>query len=357
MKRLRQTALFVPVLLASFAISGVGWAQGANDVARAEALFSEATKLMDAGDYTDACPKLASSQHLVRGIGVTLYLGECYERTGKTASAWAQFRLAESLANSRGDKRAAVARDRADSLEAQLPRLKIVVPPANRVQGLEVLRDGSVLEQPEWGVEVPVDPGSHTVVARGISPPWQTTVNVPPGKSTVAVEVGHVAGASDLFIPPTPPPTRTAPSPAAPTPALPPASAPPPSAAATPSRDQPTEGAAGKKQRLIGLVTGGAGIVLLGAGAAFGLIAKSKFSDSDAYCTAPENGTCKQAGLDLRSSGMAAATVSTAAFIVGGVAVAGGTVIYLTAPKATSVTLAPTIGPRAAGLVMQGTWF
>src|ERR1700730_13198351 len=123
-----KLGVWVAVLVASMSASDLARAQGASEVARAEALFSEGTKLMEASNYADACPKLASSQRLVRGIGVTLYLGECYERSGKTASAWAQFRLAESLANSRGDKRAAVAHDRAESLEAQLPRLKIVVP-------------------------------------------------------------------------------------------------------------------------------------------------------------------------------------------------------------------------------------
>src|SRR5579859_4583015 len=104
MVAIRRMALVAFVCLASAPLANAEQASG--DVARAEALFNEGVKLMESGQLGEACPKFAASQKLVRGIGVTLYLAECYERAGKTASAWAQFRLAESLASARSDKRA-----------------------------------------------------------------------------------------------------------------------------------------------------------------------------------------------------------------------------------------------------------
>ena len=62
------------------------------DRAAAESLFSDARRLMQAGDYEQACPKLEASRRLEPGLGTTLNLGDCYEKLGRTASAWGEFR-------------------------------------------------------------------------------------------------------------------------------------------------------------------------------------------------------------------------------------------------------------------------
>src|SRR5580692_9240289 len=84
-------------------------APAAGEVGNAEALFDEARDLRDAGHYAEACPKFAESRGLANGVGVTLYLADCYEKVGKTQSAWTEFRNAEKLARDKGDKRADVA--------------------------------------------------------------------------------------------------------------------------------------------------------------------------------------------------------------------------------------------------------
>jgi hypothetical protein len=116
-----------------------------SDVAQAEALFNEAKELRDAGRFAEACPKFAESRRLGPGIGVTLHLADCYEKVGKTQSAWTEFRNAEKLAREREDKRADVASARAQALEPRLNRLTLVVPVAAGQAGPEVIFDGSAL--------------------------------------------------------------------------------------------------------------------------------------------------------------------------------------------------------------------
>ena len=160
-------------------------AQDAQASAAAEALFEQARKLMDAGKYRDACPKFAESQRLDPGIGTMLYLADCYEKNGQTASAWATFREAADAAKTAGQAdREQKARARAATLEPKLAKLTIVAP-AN-VAGLEVLRDGLPVGEPLWGAPVPVNPGAHTIAAKA------------PGKKAFAgkVDVPNEPGAS-----------------------------------------------------------------------------------------------------------------------------------------------------------------
>ncbi|MGH7270850.1 MAG: hypothetical protein ACREJ3_10510 [Polyangiaceae bacterium] len=142
----------------------VARAQSRDDLARADSLFNAAKALLDEGQVTDACAKFAESKHLAPGLGVTLYLADCYERIGRFASAWTEFRSAEGLALQRHDKRAAVARARADALNPKLDRLTVTLAPTVPQAGLQVLVDGTALTSEEMGLPAPVDPGDHVVV-------------------------------------------------------------------------------------------------------------------------------------------------------------------------------------------------
>src|SRR5437868_42497 len=66
-------------------------ADGAPAKAAAEALYQVGKRLMQQGQYPEACPKLAASQQLDPGVGTLLLLGECQERAGNLASAWLAF--------------------------------------------------------------------------------------------------------------------------------------------------------------------------------------------------------------------------------------------------------------------------
>jgi hypothetical protein len=148
--------------------------------AAAQRLFDEALKLIDSGNYAEACPKLARSQELAPSGGTLLNLGDCYEKNGQTASAWISFRDAAARAATAGQKSAqAAALVRADALAPKLVHLTITLAPGARVSGLEIKRDGQSVSNAELGIDVPIDPGPHTIEASAPGrQPWTKDVTI-----------------------------------------------------------------------------------------------------------------------------------------------------------------------------------
>ena len=321
------------------------------ELARADALFNAAKALLDGGQYVDACAKFAESKRLVPGLGVTLYLADCYERIGRTASAWTEFRSAEGLARERNDKRADVARGRAQALEPRLDRLTITVAPTLPQAGLQILRDGAAVSSEEWGLAVPVDPGDHAVV---VSSPGHA-------QRTIPAHVGPEAPTATVRI------DRLDDSGPAPTPAPAPAPAPPPEVAQSPESARLPEPAPApapasppdpaSARRWIGVGVAAAGVVGVALGTVFGLGARSKLdqSNQDDHCDKAD--TCDPTGLALRHDASSAATLSTVMFVVGGVALAGGAVIYFTAPRpATTIGLSLAPAPGGGAALLRGSF-
>src|SRR6187549_3181233 len=71
--------------------------------AGAEALFREGRRLIKEGKLDQGCAKLAASEKLESSVGTLLNLGDCREKLGQTATAWAAFRKAEAMAKRAGD--------------------------------------------------------------------------------------------------------------------------------------------------------------------------------------------------------------------------------------------------------------
>lgn len=328
---MKRRAVGAAVALAGLVSTGQARAQAASDAAAAEALFNEAQKLATAGDYANACPKFAESLRLDTGIGVMLYLGDCYEHIGKTASAWAEFKEAEELAAKQADKRAAAAHRRAEALEPTLARLVVRVEPGTDVEGLELKRDETLVGRAQWGSPVPVDPGPHVIDVRA------------PGKKARQISVQVVAGGAPtvLSIPALEDETAA------------PAPLPEPQ---PPGADAPR--APGRTQRTTAYIVGGAGVVGWVIGAAFGFdtISKNNAAGSIGKChpVSSQQDVCNSTGVGLLSAAKTSALVSDVAFGVGAAALAGGVVLYLTAPTASPSSPAVGIGP--AGVLVTGSW-
>jgi hypothetical protein len=340
---MRRIVLAVALAAAVSAPALPARAQSHNeDLARADSLFNAGKALLESGQNVDACAKFAESKRLAPGLGVTLYLADCYERIGRTASAWTEFRSAEGLARERSDKRADVARGRAQALEAKLNRLTITVAPTVPQSGLQILRDGAAVSSEEWGLAVPVDPGDHVVVVASPGHVQRTfPAHVGPEAPSATVRVDRLEDAAPAIASaPTPAPTPAA---ATPEPAPAPASVAPADPAAT--------------RRWIGVGLAAAGVVGVALGAVFGLGAKSKLdqSNQDNHCDTKD--TCDPTGLSLRSDASNAATLSTVMYALGGVAVAGGAVLYFTAPRpAATMGLVVTPAPGGGAALLRGSF-
>src|SRR5580700_6361410 len=126
-------------------------ARAAEPATSADQLFKEGKALRVQGKTEEACSRFAESQKLEPGIGVGLYLGDCYENLGRTASAWSAFREVQRFAAERSDARSEIARKRADALELRLSRLMIVVEPPNAAVAL----DGQTLAPSSLNVTFP----------------------------------------------------------------------------------------------------------------------------------------------------------------------------------------------------------
>src|SRR4051794_11740581 len=155
------------------------------DSRSARVLFREARKLMDGGHFEEACPKLEESLRLDDGMGTRFNLAHCYERIGRTASAWGLFLdVASSARTASQHKREVAARKRAEALEPKLSRLLVEV--ADPSPDLVVRRGGEELRRAAWGTAMPVDPGSEIVEASAPGKrPWRRAVVVSAAGATV----------------------------------------------------------------------------------------------------------------------------------------------------------------------------
>jgi serine/threonine-protein kinase len=316
----------------------------AMDRAAAEALFDQALQLMDAGNPQQACPKLEESQRLDPGVGTLLYLGACYEKVGRTASAWATFTEASYAAESAGQAdRAQIARENATRLEATLSRLVIEVQ-AKDTQDLRVSRDGQVVNAALWGSEIPVDPGIRVVEATAPGKQvWTGQIEVPVGPAVVTITVPAL---QDALLP-----QVTAPVPQS-EPAPPPVS-PSPAAAATPEDSDP-----GKQQRLWGWIGIGAGAALAVGGGLFTALALSDNLRADDACRRNDAALCGERGVELGESAQAKADVATVLGGAGTALAVAGVVMLLTAPDddGTGLSLLPTLTASDMGVTLEGSF-
>ncbi len=153
------------LILVFFACSGQARAETVkNQAALAESLFQQGRRLMAEGDLDRACNALEASLELDRAVGTLLNLALCYEKQGLVASAWSMFVAAEQEALAvKQKRRAALARKHHLQLAQRVP--KVVFDFEGPLGGVEFQLDGKKLSADTLGLELPLDPGTHTIVA------------------------------------------------------------------------------------------------------------------------------------------------------------------------------------------------
>jgi len=292
---------------------------------KAGELFSAGRKLVEAGDYQQACQKFEQSASLNLGIGVQFNLADCWEHIGRTASAQALFQGVAASARAAGQtERGQVAQARADALEPRLVRMLIEVKASD--PALVIRRNHIVVEQKAWGAASALDAGDYTIEASAPGKkPWSKQVVVPVSASEmVSVVVPQL-------------------EPAEPEKAL--TEAPKPKPAAPPPKVQHVDPKA-KRRSTYAYVIGGLGVVSVGVGTALALKYKSKNNQAEEIC--PTSVNCSQSDLDLHSELVSdAKSFRTGAFIgfgVGAAALITSTALFLapsSAPSSASLSAAP----------------
>jgi serine/threonine-protein kinase len=311
--------------------TGAAHAQEASggDMAAAEALFAEGRKLSAAGGFAEACARFEASMSLVPRLGVQLNLADCYERVGRTASAWVMFGEAAALARRIDDPRESFARQRQDALTPRLSRLRISVAQEG-IEGFSLTRDGVRVAPLVYGVEVPVDPGVHQIEATAPEHlPWSSRVVVSREGDVVAVVV---------------PVLETEPRPPA-----------------APDVAPATRDALEDRRRATPLVwiSAGIGVVGIGAGAALGLAARSLSREARPDCDPSNN--CTDAAYALIRRSRRDGNLATLAFGIGGAALATSIVLYYVRdshePPRSGLHLVPAITSSVAGAAVGGVFW
>jgi hypothetical protein len=299
---------------------------------RADTLFNKGKKLLAEKKYAEACATFEKVDKLDPGIGAKLNVARCYEEWNKLARAYRWYVDAEKMAVDAKDKRTDKIKKLVEDLDAEVPRLTINLPPGADVAAAAVKLDGTALAAGLLGKEQRVDPGAHKVEYTASGEARTKSLSLERGQtSEITLDVPKV-----VVVKPKPDPGQPEPTPGTP------------------------PGSPGRLRKIAGLAIAGAGLVALGVSGYLTLDAKSQYTDAlDAHCGGVTN-MCDDEGVRLTGDAKSTANTATVIAIIGGVALAGGVVLFLTAPsggKARSehaLYLAPSATPTGGGIVFGG---
>jgi len=285
------------------------WAlTGSTEKAAAESLFQDGVALMQQGKAEAACEKFAASEELDPALGTMLRLADCYDRIGKTASAWALFEEAASVAQARGERpREAAARERVVDIGKRLSRLKVQIA-SGAPAGLVIKLNGTSIPRASWDGTIPVDPGDQVVEASAPGfQAWTGHAAAPAGPATTQLEVPALTAV--------------------------PASAQPAAADALSVRDSTrTPSDTGQTQRTVALVVGGVGVASWVVAGVTSYLASARNHDSRDQCRTSDPNLCNTRGIDLRDQALSLAKVSTVTAIAGTGLVVGGVALWVIKP-------------------------
>jgi hypothetical protein len=195
----------------------------------------------------------------------------------------------------------------------------------NDITAVAVTLDGVPLTQKLDGLAIAVDPGSHTLHFESAgNPPIDKTVLIREGEKARQVSVSF----------------------------------------GTLKTTTPEAGSTWSTQKTLALVAAGVGVVGIGTG----VVASSDASASNGDCTTTACSAAMHANaVSEHSTASTMGDVSTAMFVVGGVGIAAGAILWFTAPRGSEkptasaltfhgITLDPVASPRVGAMSVSGTF-
>lgn len=302
--------------------AGVAFAQPT--VPEGTRLFEEGRELAKQGKYEVACDKFKQSLEIDRAPGTSLNYGDCLEHMGQLRKAFQMYEEAAAAFARDKDARAAFARERA---AAVLPKLgTVILKLAEPAAAGLVVEIGRQSIPPQREITERFEPGELVVTARVPGhAPFTASARVVAGASVI-IEVPAFAVSAPLR------------------------GAPPVTGVVDDGRSR------GRVYVALGLVVGGG--VALALSGIVGLSAKSTYDTTagSAACMRDDTGgplVCSPEAKRKIDDAGTRADYATGFAVAGGVLVAAGVVVYLTAPRET-LTVTPMASATTAGVTLSG---
>jgi hypothetical protein len=298
----------------------------AQEADAADALFQKGKEEMKNKNHKAACAFFRGSYKLDPAPGALHALAVCHVEAGEVASA--VMRLDEYLSifeklppaqRAKHEERAKSAREQRAALAPQVPEVTIVLP-AHAPPGTRVFQDSVELSAASLGIGRPVDPGDHMVTTQVPGEPVKEHPFTIKKGEKVRLELPVTA---------------------------------PPSSGEVGSRSDPglekarsigpvVGGDGGERgggpnmsgYRIGAFVAGGVGVAALVGGIVAGVIVLGKKSIIDENCSGTKcaPGTIA-AAREAAESAQVPGAISTAGFLIGGAALAAGTVLFFLEPS------------------------
>jgi hypothetical protein len=302
-------------------------APDAKELSRARAKFQQATELEQAGQYTAAIELFREVGQVRMTAQVRYHIAFCEEKLGRLVAALGGYELAQAQASEVGPTFEKEVAGRIEDLKSRIPKLVIKRGKESRAANIEL--DGIKLGQSSIGVEMPADPGPHTVIAK--APGYQTFTQTVEVAETDVKEIvvelvklpeGATGGAGGTGI-----------------------------------GDQGVTGDDKPPSKVMPLVIGGIGVASLAASGVFFLMRQGKLNELDDKCpggNCPNDPSLKDTYDDAKSYN----TLSMVTGVVGVVGVGVGVTWLLTqkspAKTTTGWQLTPAAPRAQAGMSLVG---
>lgn len=316
----------------------------AADIAQARQLGQQAQQAYEAQNYAES-EKLWTAASRLYPAAPTLQLGlaRTQAKAGRLVAAQETY---NKIIRDFGDKPATspafkdaitAAQNEVGPVSARLGHVTITV---EGPKDPKVSLDGQPMSSAALGLKRPVDPGQHVVkaTADGFKPAEQSFTVAEAGNAEAKLKMVADGSGAAVVAAPTQPAQQE-----------PPKDQPPPSTHGG--------GSPNRTYALVAFGVGGAGLIV---GAVTGFIAMGKHSDLEGKCP---DGKCPADAQGDVDSYKSMGTISTVGFIVGGIGVAAGAVLWFTAPKEAAakaanfatvktkgVTMTPYVGGTEAGI-------
>jgi hypothetical protein len=288
---------------------------------KADRLFSEGLGFARRGDCARAGEKFADSYAADPAPGTLINWALCEEKLGRTATALGLLRLADDRLPA-GHPRISDVKSEVASLRERVPYLRMhplrPLPP-----GTVVLKDAVQVDLSSLDQKQPIDPGTHVIEVH--APEHEIR------RYDVVLSEGRTV---DLAFEPGSPRGSSLP--------------------ASRAEVDRTTG----DNRVLGWVIGGTGVAAIGVSAVTGLLAMQRWNDVRSQCNVGAKTCPTDEGNEASAAGRSLATVSTVAFVAGGVGVIGGAYLLLSARRPSPSTTGSfvAITPSGQGIQLSGAF-